>query len=284
MPMPCPPISDMLAGYSTLSVRHLICDPGSSIAFVAGAVARKISISHLSAGSFFRLSFPLQLTHPPTRSLSGTTSYMRSPTGAALLAKGLACARCKTRKTRCDGGKPACGACLRSARFKHRPLDEVVCHYGDPLDDTKSQVTQRSKLKTGGPHELLRVEHAFSRVNGVERLVLYFDVFFLRFVLDFVPVLLVLGQRLRHGRVFGPYSDHRCGQKSIPAAPAPPLRNLSKPRVTVVDFGAVVVVDSQFDRSHPTDTQTRYVDEAWNETITGIAGLPLCWRVVLARH
>ncbi|SCZ88729.1 BZ3500_MvSof-1268-A1-R1_Chr10-3g03070 [Microbotryum saponariae] len=67
---------------------------------------------------------------------------MRSPTGAAPLAKGLACARCKTRKTRCDGEKPACGACLRSARFKHRPLDQVVCHYSDPLDDTKPSISR----------------------------------------------------------------------------------------------------------------------------------------------
>lgn len=32
---------------------------------------------------------------------------------------------------RCNSARPACDACIRSARFKHRPVDQVVCQYGD---------------------------------------------------------------------------------------------------------------------------------------------------------
>ncbi|ORY77193.1 hypothetical protein BCR35DRAFT_305460 [Leucosporidium creatinivorum] len=60
---------------------------------------------------------------------------MRSADGAAPLAKGLACKRCKARKTRCSGERPACQACVRSARFKHLPVDQVRCVYGDALDE-----------------------------------------------------------------------------------------------------------------------------------------------------
>ncbi|GAA5899315.1 hypothetical protein JCM6882_009310 [Rhodosporidiobolus microsporus] len=45
------------------------------------------------------------------------------------LAKGLACTVCRARKVRCSGEKPACRACLRTARFEGRDLSQVVCSY-----------------------------------------------------------------------------------------------------------------------------------------------------------
>ncbi|ORY73233.1 hypothetical protein BCR35DRAFT_150184 [Leucosporidium creatinivorum] len=45
------------------------------------------------------------------------------------LNKGEACATCKSRKVKCDGIKPACSACKRTARFEGRDPELVCCNY-----------------------------------------------------------------------------------------------------------------------------------------------------------
>ncbi|KAI5481668.1 transcription factor [Pseudohyphozyma bogoriensis] len=46
-----------------------------------------------------------------------------------VLAKGLACSRCKARKVRCSGEHPACSSCLRTARFRGHDIAQVKCAY-----------------------------------------------------------------------------------------------------------------------------------------------------------
>ncbi|SGY18172.1 BQ5605_C015g07997 [Microbotryum silenes-dioicae] len=69
--------------------------------------------------------------------------------------------RCKARKTRCSGERPACLACIRSARFKHLPTGNIVCTYNeDPTSQpassefivsTSSSSPNRSRHGTESP-------------------------------------------------------------------------------------------------------------------------------------
>jgi len=43
-----------------------------------------------------------------------------------------ACQTCRKRKLKCDGAKPACGACARSAQIHGDDVDVLVCSYDDP--------------------------------------------------------------------------------------------------------------------------------------------------------
>ncbi|GAA5999097.1 hypothetical protein JCM5350_005470 [Sporobolomyces pararoseus] len=47
------------------------------------------------------------------------------------LAKGKSCLTCRQRKVRCTAERPACQACLRTARFEGRDLSTVQCAYND---------------------------------------------------------------------------------------------------------------------------------------------------------
>ncbi|GAA5889048.1 hypothetical protein JCM8208_007755 [Rhodotorula glutinis] len=72
---------------------------------------------------------PPPLKKCPTTSTSTSTSTTgkkcRRSRGPALQ-KGLACLACKSRRIRCDGSKPACGACVRR---QLRNGDELECTY-----------------------------------------------------------------------------------------------------------------------------------------------------------
>ncbi|GAA6058589.1 hypothetical protein JCM10212_007028 [Sporobolomyces blumeae] len=45
------------------------------------------------------------------------------------LAKGQSCITCRVRKVRCSADRPACAACLRTAKFEGRDLATVKCEY-----------------------------------------------------------------------------------------------------------------------------------------------------------
>ncbi|KDE08468.1 hypothetical protein MVLG_01250 [Microbotryum lychnidis-dioicae p1A1 Lamole] len=89
------------------------------------------------------------------------STMLKGDNGLLPLAKGLACQRCKARKTRCSGERPACLACIRSARFKHLPTDNIVCTYNeDPTSQpassefivsTSSSSPNRSRHGTESP-------------------------------------------------------------------------------------------------------------------------------------
>ncbi|GAA5935581.1 hypothetical protein JCM3775_003358 [Rhodotorula graminis] len=68
---------------------------------------------------------PPPLKERPTTSTSATGKKCRRSRGPALQ-KGLACLACKSRRIRCDGSKPACGACVRR---QLRSGDELECVY-----------------------------------------------------------------------------------------------------------------------------------------------------------
>ncbi|GAA5842577.1 hypothetical protein JCM9279_003625 [Rhodotorula babjevae] len=61
---------------------------------------------------------------PRKSSTKGRHIAQRDP-----LPKGASCQTCRARKVRCDAGKPACRACLRTARFEGRDEASVVCCY-----------------------------------------------------------------------------------------------------------------------------------------------------------
>ncbi|SCV68251.1 BQ2448_372 [Microbotryum intermedium] len=77
---------------------------------------------------------------------------LKSDNGPLPLAKGLACRRCKARKTRCSGERPACVACIRSARFKRLQTDNIVCVYNE---ESASQ-SRSSSLSSGSPNRSRR--------------------------------------------------------------------------------------------------------------------------------
>ncbi|GAA5864046.1 hypothetical protein JCM3774_006362 [Rhodotorula dairenensis] len=66
------------------------------------------------------------------------------------LQKGLACISCKARRVKCDGAKPACSSCVKSAKFKHEP---VQCVYRADLyvqrcrEDDMRRRTSASEVK-----------------------------------------------------------------------------------------------------------------------------------------
>ncbi|SCZ88733.1 BZ3500_MvSof-1268-A1-R1_Chr10-3g03071 [Microbotryum saponariae] len=73
------------------------------------------------------------------------------------------------------------------------------------------------------------------------------------------------------------FAGREWGQKDIAAAGpaiAPPLRHLPQFRL---------IADRQSDTFPSADPQIRSIDESYGETITGIAVLSLCWRLLLTR-
>ncbi|KAI8992943.1 hypothetical protein BD414DRAFT_290709 [Trametes punicea] len=56
-----------------------------------------------------------------------------SPTGPAPLQRGKACLRCRKRKMRCDGVKPACAQCVRAKKGD-------ACEYDDGKGKTRTQI------------------------------------------------------------------------------------------------------------------------------------------------
>ncbi|GAA5927212.1 hypothetical protein JCM1841_004249 [Sporobolomyces salmonicolor] len=75
------------------------------------------------------------------------------------LPKGQSCSTCRQRKVRCDAGKPACRACLRTARFEGRDFNTVVCQYdGKPCvrgAAKKRKVSPGRKASHDGEVEIL---------------------------------------------------------------------------------------------------------------------------------
>ncbi|GAA5902752.1 Zn(II)2Cys6 transcription factor domain-containing protein [Sporobolomyces salmoneus] len=55
------------------------------------------------------------------------------------LQKGLACLACKSRRVRCDGSKPACGSCLRTAKRENR---DPCCVYRADLHVAQQQLQE----------------------------------------------------------------------------------------------------------------------------------------------
>ncbi|GAA5978139.1 hypothetical protein JCM11641_006636 [Rhodosporidiobolus odoratus] len=66
------------------------------------------------------------------------------------LPKGQSCTTCRTRKVRCSGEKPACRACLRTARFEGRDVNLVVCQYDSRA--STSQAKRRGKAASTLQH------------------------------------------------------------------------------------------------------------------------------------
>ncbi|KAM0745660.1 hypothetical protein T439DRAFT_384715 [Meredithblackwellia eburnea MCA 4105] len=64
---------------------------------------------------------------PAVRKSSTKGKHIIQPADA--LRKGQACLTCKTRKIRCDGQKPACFSCLRTAKFEGRDESTIKCTY-----------------------------------------------------------------------------------------------------------------------------------------------------------
>ncbi|KDE06804.1 hypothetical protein MVLG_02842 [Microbotryum lychnidis-dioicae p1A1 Lamole] len=288
---------------SLFSLVTLLCDP-NGVPSLAGTVARstsRVPVSHLSSRThlspptspaFFDLSFSLELGPQPSphrrffldwcRSTYLDRSYMRSPTGAAPLAKGLACARCKSRKTRCDGKKPACSACLRSARFKHRPLDQVICRYSDPLGDTKPSIalssqsvpTLNSEDRTSSSVSVVSPSSISSSSASTSSSFASSSASFQSFS-SFRSDADTDASSIRYRGVSG-------GEKtSPPPPPPPPAPAIASPLPHLPHFH--LIVDRESDAFLSAAPKTRSVDEAYCETITGIAVLPLCWRLLLAR-
>ncbi|GAA6011966.1 hypothetical protein JCM10207_003443 [Rhodosporidiobolus poonsookiae] len=69
------------------------------------------------------------------------------------LPKGQSCATCRVRKVRCSGEKPACRACLRTARFEGRDLKLVVCQY-DNKPCSAGTKRKEKKAKASGDMKL----------------------------------------------------------------------------------------------------------------------------------
>ncbi|GAA6063258.1 hypothetical protein JCM10212_004992 [Sporobolomyces blumeae] len=77
------------------------------------------------------------------------------------LQKGLACLACKARRVRCDGSKPACSSCLRTAKRERR---EACCVYRADLHIAQQQLKMQqdvvgldartnTKLEAGPPDD-----------------------------------------------------------------------------------------------------------------------------------
>ncbi|GAA5851650.1 hypothetical protein JCM9279_002531 [Rhodotorula babjevae] len=71
---------------------------------------------------------PLPPKERPTTSTSTTGKKCRRSRGPALQ-KGLACLACKSRRIRCDGSKPACGACVQRQLRNGDDVDPTTCVY-----------------------------------------------------------------------------------------------------------------------------------------------------------
>ncbi|GAA5899886.1 hypothetical protein JCM5296_006206 [Sporobolomyces johnsonii] len=80
------------------------------------------------------------------------------------LPKGQSCSTCRQRKVRCDAGKPACRACLRTARFEGRDLSTVVCQY-----DGKPCVRRGTKKRKVSPGSKASHEEEGESSSDVER-------------------------------------------------------------------------------------------------------------------
>ncbi|GAA5911211.1 Zn(II)2Cys6 transcription factor domain-containing protein [Sporobolomyces salmoneus] len=63
------------------------------------------------------------------------------------LAKGQSCLTCRQRKVRCTAEKPACKACLRTARFEGRDLSTVECVYGAITSARGARTRGKGKAK-----------------------------------------------------------------------------------------------------------------------------------------
>ncbi|GAA5888673.1 hypothetical protein JCM6882_009044 [Rhodosporidiobolus microsporus] len=62
------------------------------------------------------------------------------------IARGQACKICRKRKLKCDGVKPLCGACKKSAQAHGDDISSLVCEYDDPLAPKKKRASPGSKV------------------------------------------------------------------------------------------------------------------------------------------
>ncbi|GAA5977427.1 hypothetical protein JCM10908_004977 [Rhodotorula pacifica] len=63
------------------------------------------------------------------------------------LQKGLACISCKARRVKCDGAKPACSSCVKSAKWKH---EAVQCVYRADLYVQRCREEEMRRMGTNG--------------------------------------------------------------------------------------------------------------------------------------
>ncbi|GAA6032123.1 hypothetical protein JCM8097_007084 [Rhodosporidiobolus ruineniae] len=65
---------------------------------------------------------------------------------AASIARGQACKACRRRKMKCDGVKPLCGACAKSASAHGADLTQLECEYDDVAGPKKKRAPPGSKV------------------------------------------------------------------------------------------------------------------------------------------
>lgn len=84
----------------------------------------------------------------PSHSLPGPPVARSEDRGCRFLTQNqAACAVCSARKVRCDGQRPACSACLRTAKHKRKDLGTIVCQYGSSSAAPKT--TDRARRGAG---------------------------------------------------------------------------------------------------------------------------------------
>ncbi|GAA5914990.1 hypothetical protein JCM8208_005024 [Rhodotorula glutinis] len=84
---------------------------------------------------------------------------------APSIARGLACQTCRKRKLKCDGAKPACGACARSATIHGDDVDVLVCSYDDPAVKKKRASPTSAAKVAALEAEVAELKAALSRTR-----------------------------------------------------------------------------------------------------------------------
>ncbi|GAA5851602.1 hypothetical protein JCM3766R1_000054 [Sporobolomyces carnicolor] len=76
--------------------------------------------------------------------------------GTRPLQKGLACLACKARRVRCDGAKPACGSCMRTAKREYR---DPCCFYRADLHVAQQQLLDGRPRPPPAPRAVTEEPH-----------------------------------------------------------------------------------------------------------------------------
>ncbi|GAA5866403.1 hypothetical protein JCM8547_000767, partial [Rhodosporidiobolus lusitaniae] len=78
--------------------------------------------------------------------LSGQPLSSHGARHAASIARGQACKVCRKRKLKCDGVKPLCGACKKSALAHGDDITHLTCEFDDPTAAKKKRASPGSKV------------------------------------------------------------------------------------------------------------------------------------------
>ncbi|GAA5851211.1 hypothetical protein JCM8547_004168 [Rhodosporidiobolus lusitaniae] len=100
--------------------------------------------------------------HPTTGKVRTSSTKGKHIVQVNPLPKGYSCSTCRQRKVRCSGERPACRACLRTARFEGRDLTQVVCHY----DASKAKGGGGGKKKAAAQKNDVQVEQSWAGGSG----------------------------------------------------------------------------------------------------------------------